>query len=286
MKIPEILAAGTVDRHQSLYESGVGDSRGFFEDGAYVARGVVGPNIPESAKVMLDPQEAYTRAIKRRFLIQREALFRPPAEGAIDALGIEHPITFPAMVSKACADWLRYLQTVPPHPDQLRGMDQTTVASLLELLQKHLLVREKSITAITSAWIWALLARLDEVGTMNNDQVSTMREFGKQAVLVQVSFDSPEAAAQLELGASEDDQPVTALNRESTMQSSDDAGYSVNGPVPGDSDSKADARNKTADRQNTLATLDAILVIVGELFGQRDLLEFRQPWPTTEVIPT
>ena len=46
--------------------------------------------------------------------------------------------------------------------------------------------------------------------------------------------------------------------------------------------STPDTSEKASDTENTLATLDMILTIVGEVFRQRDLLEFRRPWENEE----
>ena len=137
------------------------------------------------------------------------------------------------------------------------------------------LVRAKDIVTITSSWIWSLLTRLDDVGTMNNDQVAIVREFGKKAVLVQLSLHDPAAAQQLE--AIEAGSDTEAKNDAKIKVLEKDTAETENNERETNSASKG-ALEESVARQNTLATLDMIITLVGDSFGQRDLLEFRQPW--------
>jgi hypothetical protein len=290
--MPEVLTGSRPYSHDEIYDNDIGDTRGFLEDGAYVARASLGPLLPESAKVTVAPQEAYTKALTKRFLAQRNMLHLSPQEGAVAALDERHPISFPRRNNKAYADWLRFLRTVSPHPDQLRAMDRGTVDNLLELIREHYLVREEDIVPTTSTWIWALLSRLDEVGTMNNAQVWKIREFGKKVVLVHVSFDNPAAAKLLEEEAGEHDDDSTVRSptpstpgANSPSDSSSIASDEDISLAPTDQKHQDERIVDEAARQNTLATLDAVIVIVSEMFGQRDLLEFRQPWTGPDDTP-
>ena len=158
-------------------------------------------------------------------------------------------------------------------------MSEETVFGLLELIQEHYLKRQTEINKITSAWIWSLLAKLDEVGLMNNDQVYAVRALGKKAVLVLVSLRSSEAAQLLEDLSEADGGAADPQDAASQKDSEKRKGKVDGGSVNLQSQAtKKEPAQQAAGRENTLATLDAILVIVGDIFGQRDLLEFRQPW--------
>lgn len=195
----------------------------------------------------------------------------PPSADALAALDDKHPISFPRSNKKAYADWHRLLRTTVPRPSQVRAMDQETVSRLLELIQKHFLVREKDLSTTISTWIWALFSRLEDVGTMNNDQVWFLREFGKKAILVQLSFLEPEVAEALEEASlAESGHDEAEVTKKQTKKSKE-----ASLEEPG-ADGSPDVDPTL--RQNTLATLDTIIVLVGDVFGQRDLLEFRQPW--------
>lgn len=279
--MPTIFTApqGTAD--EQIYESGIGDSRGYLAEGTYIARPTIGPNLPESAKTMLDPQEAYTESLKKSFLAQRKQLHVAPSKGALASLDDRHPISCLSHANRSYAEWTKLLKSTTPLPAQVRAMDDDTVYAILSIVQRVYLQRSKDIGTITGAWIWALLARLDDVGLMSNDQVYPLRELGKQAVLVQLSFNDPSVAQQLEaVGAETKAAPSNSdeiqLDDEDVVESNE---CCVRGEI------KADSAEGEAERQKTLATIDMIITIVGEVFGQRDLLEFRQPWRVDEPAP-
>ena len=282
--MPTFHTAPNTYTNEEIYESGIGDSRGYYEDDAYVGRASTPPIQCSDKQSSVEPQEAYTITLKDRFLKQRHQLRLHPGPEALAALGDKYPISFPANNNKAYAEWHRLLRGTAPQPSQIRALEQDTCSRLLELIQKHFLQREKEIMAYTSAWIWSLFARLDEVGNMNNGQVSLVREFGKKAVLVQLSFSDPVAAEQLERASVSE----TSISDKSTVSNTTDiraehnqdniVSRSKDTPASSESDSKPVSNKDGPARQNTLATLDAVIVLVGDVFGQRDLLEFRQPW--------
>ncbi|KAK0935336.1 hypothetical protein LTR29_013049 [Friedmanniomyces endolithicus] len=276
--MPSVFRAPFPSEADELYDSGVGDGRGYWEDDAYIGRAPVGPTMPDSAKTMIEPQEAYTKALKQRFVQTRAAMHISPAAAALVTLDEEHRTTFIAGDKKACATWHRLLRTTVPHPAQIRSLDVDAVGKLLKLIMDLCLVREELLAETTSVWIWSLLARLDDVGTMNNDEVYAIREFGKKAVLVQVSMHDPEAAALLE-------QAQRDAEAEHVFTNGSAAGVVANGHELADEIDKSHSQKPDLDSPgavSTLATLDMILAIVGELFGQRDLLEFRRQWEVAE----
>ncbi|KAK3628140.1 hypothetical protein LTR56_014269 [Elasticomyces elasticus] len=274
--MPTVFRAPYEDPTEELYESGVGDGRGYFEDGTYVGRANIGPVMPDSAKTTIEPQEAYTRALKQRFSIAREQMHIKPNNDELAQLDEEHPTTYRQGDNKAHANWKRILTTTMPSPSQIQALHTTSVDRLLEVIMRVKLLREQILHESTSVWIWSLLARLDDVGTMNNQEVYAIREFGKKAVLVQLSFHDPVAAAQLE-AISNEGEPETDPTK--SLDAEVERGVETSpqsGPIETDSPAA----------QNTAITLDMIITIIGEVFGQRDLLEFRRPWEVTEVAPT
>jgi hypothetical protein len=174
----------------------------------------------------------------------------PPSMSKLAELPDTCPISFPRGNSHASAEWHHLLSTKAPLPAQLRSMDQHTVINLLDLVQKQYLPKNCNLSKVTSAWIWSLLARLDDVGIMTNDDLYPVRELGKRAVFLLLSYTKPELAAGLE-----------------TLEEQD---------VP-----SAEAPS-APPTENTLATLDMILVVIGEAFRQKDLLEFRPMWTAIE----
>jgi len=244
-----------------------------------VARAILGPQLSDLDRAEIEPQEAFTRVLKQRFYQQRDLMHRPPDAIMLAKLD-ESPSTSNLLQSvPACIGWIQSEDGKSPLTAHIQAMQHSAALRLIGDISKRYLVRGTDIAAHISAWVWSLLARLDDVGTLNNDQVWRVRALGRQAILVQLSFQDPSAAEQLELVASEGElttAPVVSRSCEEPPPLIDD--------VAGGSDQVTNEVNATDSdpglRQNTLATLDTIIVVVGEAFGQRDLLEFRQTWNT------
>ncbi|KAI6866300.1 hypothetical protein KC323_g4016 [Hortaea werneckii] len=275
--LPTILTAPQGTENAELYQNGLGDTRGHLADESFIAQPSIGPSVPDTTETAIDAQEAYIKLLKHRFLNQREEMHRPPNQGAIASLDDDHPITCPTHSPKARAEWARLLTSTSPQTAQVKAMDRDTIYSILSIVQETYLKRSTEIATCTGAWIWALISRLDDVGTMDNDQVSSLRELGKKAVLVQLSFRDSDAAQQLEaVGA---DEKKAASNEKDLKPEVDSKkrANSSNGSriveVEGHPEVHVDL-----SRETTLATLDMIINIVGDVFGQRDLLEFRHQW--------
>jgi len=276
--MPSVFRAPFPSEADELYDSGVGDGRGYWEDDAYIGRAPIGPTMPESAKTMIDPQEAYTKALKQRFLETRERMHSSPDEAALATLDKKLPMKFNTSDKKAYASWHRVLTTTTPHPAQIQSLDLDVVGKLLKLIMDLCLVREALLAETTSVWVWSLLARLDDVGTMNNDEVYAIREFGKRAVLVQLSLHDPAAAAQLEQVQRDAEAERVPTNGPMTDTVANGHGLdlSANQALPDEEDTSSSAA------ENTHAALDMIITIIGEVFGQRDLLEFRRKWEVAD----
>lgn len=110
---------------------------------------------------------------------------------------------------------------------------------------------------------------------MNNDEVFVLRDLGKRALVIQISFSDAAMAAQLEELAraeagSESDESASPASEEPQTAAS------------GETDSAGSPAMPKQDPENTLATLDMIITIVGEFYGQRDLLDSRRSWDPEE----
>jgi len=275
--MPTFFSAPAETEHEALYESGLGDGRGHVSEGTYIGRPDVTSAMKESPDTVVDAQEAYTRALRKRFLQQRRQMHLEPSLVVVAALDEKHRMTFDED-EDSCLKWQDLLQKTTPHPAQVCSIATDTVYELLTLIKRHHLRRGKVISTSTSIWIWSLLARLDDVGTMNNVEVSALREFGKRAILVQLSFHDPVAASQLE---DMEEDGADAHHRQSPA--SKDVAVDADKTASGDETvSHEDMSDDSSARQNTLVTLDMIVAIIGEVFGQRDLLEFRTKWTAEE----
>lgn len=362
-----------------------------YHDGVYIAAPVLGPQLPTpfagainlacndsgDGDVVLHykPQEAFTRRLLVLFKRQRKLLAVTPVRN-LKRLPKAMKLGFPKGYQagyKACKE---LTVNHNPLPVYLAALSQSSLLRILEYATEGL-KRNRNIGSRQTAWLWGLLCRLGDVGTMDSEAVSIIRELGKKAVWVGVGF-FDEAAAQLTAEYSVQDGALSpgkpadtpgetleesgseAMDLASSRGSPDpdrknvesnelehrtrrntsspplsDVGGSPPPPrdanAPGSSQVEAasleaararlleriggndsadggaemcdydedavenrgedelgnydmdQAREHAGQRpncpdSNTRATLDMIITISGEVYGQRDLLEFRQVW--------
>ncbi|KAM3421121.1 hypothetical protein BST61_g1534 [Cercospora zeina] len=274
MELPEVLAASRQvwDNHNDEEGDDDADNGYLVEDGTYIARSEPTAAISDDST---DPQKAFTKALKDRFTLQRKHLRMKTTPAKLAELGDGYPTSFPEGSKGLRAEWHRILGSKSPAPAQLRAMNEDTIFNLLELLQSSYLLKGKNIKTVTSAWIWSLLGRLDDVENMNNDQVYPLRELGKRVIFLQLHFFDPEAAAQLEALEKRPQSPAASIDVDLEDAANAGAGERQKSVTSSSQNVKNHHGKPT---ENTLATLDMILVVVGEVFGQRDLLAFRRPW--------
>lgn len=267
--MPTVLRAADGNSDEDIYK--LGDSRGYIVEDCYIARPVLRPEPPK--KETVTAKEAYTEMLKRRFEAMR-LRFRDPQlstkpETQVDS---NKPLPQPNGGTEEYTNCVELVQNSSPSPTQLQALDQEDTLAMLELIQTNYFKRGETLAKNTSTWLWALLARLDDVGTMNNDEVFVLRDLGKRALVIQISFNDAAMAAQLE-----------DLSRAEAASEENDKGTSPQREGQGEANtSKTDTAGSTVtqqlDPENTLATLDMIVTIVGEFFGQRDLLDSRRSW--------
>jgi Survival motor neuron (SMN) interacting protein 1 (SIP1) len=328
--IPQLLVAPKQNKTETEPNFATDDSRGYYEDGAYIAAPVMGPILPKAngtslneedqSDLVLDltPREAFTNRLLRLYHSQRELLHG----------------TKPERQSQTGPGALRHLLLNNlPDPTKLSRLSQKDVLTMLQH-GTYALKRKRNIDSRLSAWLWGLLCKLGHVGTLDSDAVSTVRELGKKAVWVGIDFFNEEAGqitndydGAEEKDRSEEDhseletelpeEPVRqgcTLNNESlpekTAESPARSGARQNTSSPIPSEAPVGPIKDTVDHEdaleaarvrlmttlnslpmeptesakiicpdtNTRATLDTIITIVGEVYGQRDLLEFRGVW--------
>ncbi|KAF7896967.1 uncharacterized protein EAF01_009370 [Botrytis porri] len=353
---------GEYDR--SIYESGVGDFRGHYEDGAYYAAAEVEDEMEDEVHDGQDPRSAYFNSILTRFETLRDKLHQVPPADLVKNLDADHPTYLSVLNTKLCRWWRWKMKTVDPLPVQIASMDKVTVLRLLRLLLTGTLLQCGSdINLKVSMWIWALLARLPVRGELSSDEIGVVRELGKKAVMLGVGL---KAGSDLKEGLDEvekvfeadnevetvddenatsskdenteriDDQPEVELqvtqnssNTSLILDSTDNSMMStitakpitpeedaaeaapeahelealkarllanlasnplagptaIAGPQPLEAEESTPSTTKSAvltpgqaSDWNTRATIDMILTIAGEMYGQRDLLEFREVW--------
>lgn len=334
--IPTLLVAPRqTDDRSALYDDGIGDSRGYYHDGAYVAA----PPSQEFDDAIEDgdgqdkklPQQAYFDSILRRYNKLKEQLATAPPRSAVERLHKDQAIHM-GNTDKEWKTWRYRLRSVDSASAQLACMNKGTVLRLLRLVTKDIGaagVTKKLIGKRMSRWVWGLLARLPDRGELSSEEIGTVRELGKRAVWVGVRVKGVhdlsvlETAQQTEDDVEDEDELEVDDIEEFITGSEED----VNGPsVDANEDvenheidptedleavrARLLARLPTIDQKpvapeqiphtaiaseaitetqaeeeaeedllsNTKATVDMIVTIVGEVYGQRDLLEFREAW--------
>lgn len=184
---------------RGIYEDGVGDSRGWYEDGAYTAAPALEASgaAGDEREGGRSAQEVYYAALLERFEALRLRLAHIPPRHAVERLDADHGC-YMAGSAKDYKMWRWRLAHTEPKPAQLAGMDKATVLRLLQMvggrkggvLGVGSLINEEGgdVRKRVSAWVWGLLARLPGRGELVSEEVGIVRELGKRAVWVGVEI--------------------------------------------------------------------------------------------------
>ncbi|KAK3934422.1 hypothetical protein QBC46DRAFT_399861 [Diplogelasinospora grovesii] len=209
-QLPPHLAGtdGDEEVDRSIYNTGIGDSRGYYHDGTYLAAPDPEPS-PEleegelyddhedlaaaknQAKAAAELREAYFESLISRFTALREQLHQDPPPEAVAALDRDHGTTVAPFgpYSSTFLVWSERLRYTDPHPAQIASIDRGGAIRILRvILGGKFFRRGYELRERTSRWIWALLARLPNRGELDCTQISWIREMGKRAVLIMVSI--------------------------------------------------------------------------------------------------
>lgn len=205
---------GTIDR--SIYENGIGDSRGYYHDGAYTAlpddyneddeeeeeseEGGQEYDEEDSLQSSEDRphnsssdeiRDAYFAALTRQYLSLRTILRTDPPQSAISSL----PSSNPTQVGKLGANsstyarWSGLIKATDPLPAQIAAMHKDSVIRLVRVMLNGKSFREgHELRERTSRWLWALLARLPDRGELDYQEIGWIRELGKRAVLCMLNL--------------------------------------------------------------------------------------------------
>lgn len=199
--IPTLLCAPPKDTDEELYDSGYGDSRGYYSDGVYVSRQALGVATDfddfayeqgdDDIVQEVDPQVAHHKSLIQRFEKLRQKLKSLPSHPIPTVPGsrpmeVDHNKSMRAEV----ASWSHVLFSAPPKLAQLAAMSHYTVHWLLSHLPT-LMNRAKWTGGESGGeggkgrnlgyWIWGLLAKLDDVGLLSSEEVSVVRVLAKRA---------------------------------------------------------------------------------------------------------
>ncbi|KAL1865879.1 hypothetical protein Daus18300_006991 [Diaporthe australafricana] len=206
-QLPPASAAGGAlnydDNHaadRSIYDDGVGDARGYYEDGAYTAapdkfhsgdrdgeEDLERAADDEAAKIA----QAYYNSLTSHFTSLRERLHQDPPPEALAALTKEQSpyVGRFGPASRTFTTWSVRVRHSDPAPAQVAAMDKDAVLRLLRvILGGKFLRRGTELRERTSRWLWALLARLPDRGELDYMEVGYVRDLGKRAALLMHSL--------------------------------------------------------------------------------------------------
>ncbi|KAF8420425.1 hypothetical protein EV426DRAFT_576363 [Tirmania nivea] len=319
------------------------DTRGWYEDGTYIATGTASypqrPPSPQKLALFTWHDSLMSTFRQKRKLLHESS---PPPSPPSATQGNIVPIARPLPHKQE--DWIDLIYNTSPTPSFLWKMDQYTVLKAFKIMVELLKVGTDTPVEQT-LWIYGLLLRCSEV--MTPDEVYIVRELGKKAIQVQKKLEMsnclsgnkkvtpvPATAPEGELLDSniveqdeveggeipaENCEPEgDAYKQKDVSNSSTALGNSLSSPTvtlqstaegktpsevpvveqsssvkpPTALDPKAVANQRLHKKRknrkpkngnydyipsaNTLSTLDMIISIVGDFFGQRDLLNERR----------
>ena len=224
-----------VDR--SIYGNGIGDSRGYYHDGAYTAvpdseysdtdinieddSDTEGRNDAATAAAQTALQQSYFSILISQFQALRDLLHANPPHELVAALDREHG-TFVGDFgprSKTFAVWNHRIRYTDPQPVQIAAMDRRNALKVLRIVLGGKFIRRgHELRERTSRWIWALLARLPDRGEMDYTEVGWVRELGKRAVLMMVSIAQMDALRDRVDDDLEGDEPGSEDGKEGILE--------------------------------------------------------------------
>ena len=302
--VPALLRAGRslvgTDGGREGYEAGIGEGieaemleaddevedegENGWTDGVYTARATKGV---DKKQEMSPGQIRYYEVLLAQFrAVQATMRCTPPIE-AVKKLGYT-PISLPIGDASVREVWKKHIAWAEPNPVQLACMDLESVWQVLDLLVemiKTMRRREKNKTGAihgteevrnrVGAWVWAVLSKMPDRGEMDGDEMARLRQFANSVIedgSGERSFAEYASGLLLgEVGENEIQGMLDAVKKrvlKSIEQTEDEEATEVEG--------------EACELVDVIA--DMVLTIVGEVYGQRDLLEHRRSWPRDPTL--
>ncbi|KAJ9664203.1 hypothetical protein H2198_000421 [Neophaeococcomyces mojaviensis] len=291
--IPHLLRAQTERNHDELdpyVEDDEEDEWGYWDDdGTYTAR----PGRDEiSTTSNLAAAQLYCYdSLLAQFHVLRATMKCVPPLSAIETLTSSQPISFPPESRKARSTWRHCLVHREPSPTQMACVDGNSIFELLRLVTAQMRglfqTDDVGVAKRLGAWIWAILGKCPDRGELGSEEVSDLRELAQKAVDVRQWLDKKTGSfvptEEEDDGSAEAEKPEENLDLGSGIEAARrrlenkevDGGQRVSESGCQDQTSLS---NVQAAKQEKMVVLDMILTVVGEVYGQRDLLELRKPW--------
>jgi Survival motor neuron (SMN) interacting protein 1 (SIP1) len=102
-------------------------------------------------------------------------------------------LTFPTGFQKGYASYRALTRHHNPIPVYMAALSQRPLLQMLEFATKDL-KRNRNVPPKQTSWFWGLQCRLGDVGIMDSEAVSVVRELGKKAVWVGLGYFDQDAA--------------------------------------------------------------------------------------------
>lgn len=316
--IPNLLIAPNERELSDIYNAADGDSRGYYEDGAYIAsrsdQDHSDGSSAHSGSMRSEP-DSYTYIDASVFfhasLVQRFERCRQQVRNIPPIPDIQ----------RTPSAWSHRVLNFVPQPQQIAFMSQDTVQGLLRdmpvvMRRAHWLKGDGARGYRLSTWLWALLAKLDLLETLSSEEVSDIRELGKRAGALALGLDVDARGPDQDLEVSENEgeapsstssknseerlgrsarttRHTTRRRNSSSSVSSDDDLAAVKcdtllrlelttAKSMGEEEQQGEEDPPElgpdmvySGEESLMATVDMVLTVVGECYGQRDLLVAR-----------
>jgi len=286
LTVPSTQTVGLDPRYDSLHENG----GGVYYDGTYTA---LADASQEEGETLPDAQEFYYDSLLKQFRLVQATMRCTPPLAAIECLAPSKLISFPADSRKARNQWQALVKTLDPHPAQIAVMDPESVLELIKLLRVKLIPllnsRDKSTVSRVGAWLWAVLGKCRDRGELSSEEVSELRLLAQRAIYIQ-NRDAIDPNQQPSNGHTDsvDDESDDGDSQNEDSQSQRMSAMDEGGVGSAGEDGKAGVGEggfqKATDRGRLIAVaLDMVITVVGEVYGQRDLLESRRKWEGSKV---
>lgn len=286
--------------------------QGYYSNGAYTAV----PSIVDQSAVKngetdedLDPQEAYYASLCRRFGALSAILQSSPPENVLNPSCRESALSLNRL---SRTSWQQHILYTEPSMLLLSQLRQESIIYGLRVLEKSLTKRNLQKFEKLGLWAWGLLARCREVGQMGSEEVGTLRDLGKKASWIirgikagmedheeQIADNTPEEPDNSE--TEDETEPRDPENPPTTESPEPDPNpnphpqnpqpppspltsarqkllTSLSPPQLASDHNTTAVINDDASSSSINAILDMIVTVVGEFYGQRDLLGGRGVW--------
>ncbi|KAJ5266713.1 hypothetical protein N7478_009521 [Penicillium angulare] len=268
--------------------------------------------VATSQELYPEAQSAYYNLLRHRFLLLRSTLKCSPPAAVIVALDDAHPISLPRRVEAARKEWRRLVMSVEPQMAQLACMDMDSVFGVLQIMARMMsdVLRSGDAEKIRriGAWAWGLLGKCREIGELSTAEVGDIRDLGKRAAKILQKIREADDTMQMEdeelpgSESGEEEQPQEEVSAggdepegqttQTEIESGNDANMAdavdetaeleaakarLQAKMQDSGDSEVDTDSDSVAKQ-TRAMLDMVIMVVGEFYGQRDLLDSRDVW--------